>query len=210
MLVLIAIIIAIIVVIAFLALPIYLISYAERCTTRATCKVITVFIVGVRQVQNPDDIFSDGDYYAAVKIGRDAFQSFREECLQGTVLNTRNLDGWTFITTVPDNRPDRNVPITIRLFDADDDFGAAASDDTGLDINPRDGIQQITLNFNMDGLPFMVNDVTGDGDLGNLQLFLFEGGQAARILFDVQIEPLRPRGGETVLNPVPAPLANCK
>jgi hypothetical protein len=180
--------------------------------------MITVIIDGVRQIQNPDDIFGgDGDYYAAVKIGRDAFQLFREECLQGSVLNTGNLEGWRFTATVPDNRPDRNIPIIIRLFDADDEFGAALPIDDGLDINPRDGIQEIILNFNMDdetwtgrGLAFMASNVRGDGDVGNLQQFLSEGGQAARILFDVRIEPFRPRGGETVLNPIPAPLASCQ
>ncbi len=181
--------------------------------------MITVFINGVRQIVNPDDIFGgDGDYYAAVKIGRDAFQSFREECLEGRVLNTANLEGWRFTATVPDNRPDRNIPIIIRLFDADDEFGAAQPMDDGLDINPLDGIQEITLNFNMDDRTWtgrglastMVSNVRGDGDVGNLQQFLFEGGQAARILFDVKIDPFRPRGGETVLNPIPAPLASCQ
>ena len=210
--------VAVILLIGFLLIPIYTTaSYAERCPSHITCSVITVFVNGVREIQDPDPspFQGDGDYYPALKIGRDAFQSFREECMEGEVLDTAGLQGWVFATTLPDNRPNRIVPITIRLLDADDEPFAAQPLDDLIDINPIDGRQDIILLFNMDsmtwtsnGLSPMVTSAEGDGDTGNLFQFI-EGGEAAEIFFNIAIS----RGGLTndlILNPVPQDLANCK
>jgi hypothetical protein len=209
---------AVILLIGFLLIPIYTItSYAERCPSHIACSVITIFVDGVREIQDPDPspFQGDGDYYPAVKIGRDAFQSFREECMEGEVLDTAGLQGWVFATTLPDDRPNRIVTITIRLLDADDEPFAAQPLDDLIDINPVDGRQDIILRFNMDsmtwtsnGLSSMATSAEGDGDIGNLFQFI-EGGEAAGISFDIIIS----RSGlanDLILNPVPQDLANCK
>ena len=93
---------------------------------------------------------------------------------------------WRFTRTVDQDHG--SVPITIQIWDAD--VFPAAPDDI-IDINPTDGVQELTLSLNLNtgawsgDVPANVGVSTGDGD--HEEFGLTEGGEAGRVFFDISL-----------------------
>ncbi len=145
---------------------------------------VTVTIMRFVQVQDPDPapFQGDGDYYAKVRIGGFAFQDTASQ-------NTESADFspfWRFTRTVDQDLG--SVPITIQIWDAD--VFPSAPDDI-IDINPTDGVQELSLSLNLNtgawsgDVPANVGVSTGDGD--HEEFGLTEGGEAGRVFFDISL-----------------------
>jgi len=146
---------------------------------------ITVTIIRFTEVQDPDPapFQGVGDYYARVKIGANAFQD-TESQHQDDVPDIR--PHWTFSRTVDASLG--SAPIVIQIWD--DDVGLAAPDDI-IDLNPIDGVQELTLTVNpltgtwSDGATANIRFSQGDGD--HEDFGLTEGGEAGKIYFDIAV-----------------------
>lgn len=143
---------------------------------------VTVDILRFIQVQNPDPgPFQGccGDYYAEVRIGAFASQKSGEIDDQADISPY-----WRFTRTVDSSLG--SVAVNIKIWDADS--SVAAPDDI-MDLNPVDGVQDLTLVYNLQtgewtgDTPTNVGFSQGDGD--HAQFGLFEGGEAGKVFFDI-------------------------
>ena len=144
---------------------------------------VTVTIMRFIEVQNPDPGPLQGccgDYYGRIRIGANAFQDNRGDQVESADFSPF----WRFTRTV--DRSLGSIPITIQIWDADSSF--AAPDDI-MDLNPIDGVQELTLIYDLNAgtwsgdTPANVGFSQGNGDHGHFGLF--EGGEAGKVFFDV-------------------------
>ena len=81
-----------------------------------------------------------------------------------------------------------SIPITLQIWD--DDTSIAAPDDI-IDVNPIDGVQELSLSLNLNtgawtgDVPTNQAFSAGDGD--HEEFGLTEGGEAARVFFDISL-----------------------
>lgn len=145
---------------------------------------VTVTILRFIEVQNPDPAPGQGccgDYYAMVRIDGFSPQTSPEIDDRADISPY-----WTFTKGVDTSLG--TIPIEIEIWDADSVF--AAPDDI-MDLNPIDGVQKLTILFNLQGgtwsgdVPANVGFSQGDGD--HEHFGTFEGGEAGKILFDISL-----------------------
>ncbi len=142
---------------------------------------VTVTITRFIEIQDPDPTQGDGDYYARVKIGATPAQDNESSQVEREDFEPY----WTFTANVDDADP--VVTVTIEIIDSD---SFPAEPDDLIDINPTDGVTELSVNFNLSTGGWTSPDITdntgvaqGDGDR---ELFGFtEGGEAGKVFFDI-------------------------
>jgi uncharacterized repeat protein (TIGR01451 family) len=160
---------------------------------------VTVTILRVIEVQDPDPGFGQGfgDYFTQVRIGGFGFERSPNANLPDAfVCNGVRCPFaeplWTFTRQV-DRSAGNSVPIQIQLWD-DDDFPALPDD--VIDINPADGVQELSLNLDVStgtwsgDVPANQGFAEGDGDTGNLQpgfSGIYDGGERGALMFDIAL-----------------------
>ena len=145
---------------------------------------VTVTILRVVQVQDPDPapFQGDADFYAKVRIDGFGFQDTESSNVDSPDVSPN----WRFTQTV--DRDLGTIPITIQIWD--DDTALAAPDDIS-DLNPIDGVQELSLVYNLTNgtwsgdVPANQGFSQGDGD--HEDFGLTEGGEAAKVFFDISL-----------------------
>lgn len=144
---------------------------------------VTVTIIRFIQVEDPDPFFGggDGDFYARVNINDLGFESTFDEQVESDDFSPY----WTFTRTVDGSLG--TIPIVIQVLD--DDF---LNPDDIIDLNPIDGVLDLDLTFDLtegtwSGAGIAPNAVYSRGDGDVEPLFIFEGGEAGAILFEVSL-----------------------
>jgi uncharacterized repeat protein (TIGR01451 family) len=157
---------------------------ARTQTANAASVSVTVTILRFIELQNPDPAPGQGccgDYYAKVRINGFSPQTGPE------IDDSADISPyWTFTMSVDDSLG--TIPVQIEMWDSDTFL--AAPDDI-MDLNPIDGVQTLTVLFNVQNgtwsgdVPANMGFSQGDGDHG--QFGLTEGGEAGKILFDISL-----------------------
>jgi len=145
---------------------------------------VTVVIERFVEVQNPDPQVGQGccgDYYGRVQIAGLGFDK------TGSIDDKADVSPyWRFTKSVDDSLG--TIPIQIQVWDED---SALAAPDDIMDLNPTDGVQTLTVLFNLQtgtwsgDVPANVGFSQGDGD--HNQFNLTEGGEAGKVLFDISL-----------------------
>src|SRR5436190_5768689 len=162
-----------------------LIFFARTEQANAAPVNVTVTVLRFIEVQNPDPQIGQGccgDYYASVNINGAGFED------SGSIDDKADVSPyWRFTKSVDDSLG--TIPIKIRIWDAD---SLAAAPDDIMDINPTDGVQTLTVNFDLHNgtwsgdVPANVGLSAGDGDKDHFE-FPTEGGEAGKVLFDISL-----------------------
>jgi uncharacterized repeat protein (TIGR01451 family) len=146
---------------------------------------VTVTISRFQALQDPDPGLGqgDGDFYAKVQIdGAPGQQS-------GEVSGNTIEPFWTFTSMIDTDAVGDTIPVTIEVLDADSFL--AAPDDV-MDIDSADNATDLNLILDLTtgdwtgDVPLNQGWSLGDGDTGESCCSgLFEGGEQARIFFDI-------------------------
>jgi hypothetical protein len=161
------------------------------CRPRGPGQIVTVDVLGGRQIDNPDWP-DNGDYYVQVTIGNSGLPHInRDDYITGRVFPTPET-GWTFVEGIPYYQisGDGQIPITITLWDRDD--GGTRGQDDLMDITPEQGLPDAHFMFNHVTQSATIPRQEPPGDAvfrltgnGESDLPHNEGGERARIIFDV-------------------------
>jgi uncharacterized repeat protein (TIGR01451 family) len=145
---------------------------------------VTVTVSRVVEVDDPDPVQGDGDYYAQVQIDGLGLQTGPEE--SGEDLKPF----WNFSGNVDRAVEPTTTTVTVTLKDAD--VFPAEPDDI-IDLNPVDNVQQLVFSVNLDtgawtgtnlpGLPVNQTCFQGDGDTEHFGSD--EGGEEGKLCLSI-------------------------
>ncbi len=147
---------------------------------------VTVRVKCVLQVENPDDLSGDGDYFPEVKIDDHPFSihpGSSGPLGSGPIEDDTFCPDWRFTRNVDRSGP---VDIVIRLWD--DDGGLNFGGDL-MDINPKAGKVELSIRFDAFNGTWAISESDVQGNLargnGDHGIPSVNDGRIAQIEFDV-------------------------